>query len=101
MTWSSHSHTRSVPYRLQQACFRRDNHTCQSCGHHAQPKDGTLHADHKHNRAAGGTHTLDNLETLCTNCHNTKTELERTAGIQARKARLQLPPEPHPGAPTK
>ena len=49
----SHAGTRSVPSDLQQA-FKRDRHTCQRCGYVGRQGDGTLHADHIHNRAAGG-----------------------------------------------
>lgn len=97
MAWQSHAGTRSVPSRLQQACFKRDRHTCQRCGYVGRQGDGTLHADHIHNRAAGGQDTLTNLATLCTTCHSGKTAQERTAGINARKSKLRLPPEPHPG----
>ncbi|SDU77304.1 HNH endonuclease [Gordonia westfalica] len=71
---------RNVPHRLQTACFRRDQYTCQRCGHHGNPGDGTLHADHTRNRAAGGPNHLDNLETLCTECHKPKTQREAKAG---------------------
>ena len=100
MTWSRNSHTRSVPAALQRQCFRRDHHTCQHCGYRGTPGDGTLHADHIHNRARGGVHDITNLITLCQPCHADKTQTERDAGIRARRARLTLPQEPHPGART-
>ncbi|SDT85076.1 HNH endonuclease [Gordonia westfalica] len=78
-TWPQ-SKGRNVPHRLQTACFRRDQYTCQRCGHHGNPGDGTLHADHTRNRAAGGPNHLDNLETLCTECHKPKTQREAKAG---------------------
>jgi RNA-directed DNA polymerase len=44
---------------------RRDNYTCQSCG-----KSGTsLQVHHAKPREHGGTDELDNLITLCTQCH--------------------------------
>ncbi|MGK2381696.1 HNH endonuclease [Gordonia tangerina] len=79
ITWPT-NRGRNVPHRLQTACFRRDNYTCQRCGHRGLPGDGTLHADHKHNRATGGPDSLHNLETLCTDCHAPKTRREATAG---------------------
>ncbi|QDB74428.1 HNH endonuclease [Gordonia phage EnalisNailo] len=94
MTWSNNNTGRSVPHGLQTACFRRDNYTCQRCGHQARPGDGTLHADHKHNRAAGGPDDLDNLESLCTTCHTPKSRAEATHGRWGRRKR---PPRPHPG----
>ena len=97
LTWNANHSTRSVPYRLQQACFIRDHYTCQRCGHQGRKGDGTLHADHIHNRATGGADSLHNLITLCTPCHHDKTAHERTEGIARRKAALRLPEEPHPG----
>lgn len=92
MTWDRNSNTRSVPYRLQQACFRRDRWTCQKCGYIGRQRKGDLHADHKHNRATGGTNDLANLETLCTPCHGIKTQAEALAG----RRRGKRPPRRHP-----
>ena len=47
------------------ACLNRDNYTCQCC----KTKKGTLHAHHIVYRRNGGTDTLDNLITLCEECH--------------------------------
>lgn len=99
MTWSQNAGARSVPSGLQQQCFRRDNWTCQECGYRGRRGDGTLHADHIHNRARGGQHNLANLTTLCKPCHDTKTRGERLAGIANRRSKLTLPAEQHPGLP--
>lgn len=47
------------------ACLNRDNYTCQCC----KTKKGTLHAHHIVYRSQGGADTLDNLITLCEECH--------------------------------
>ena len=47
------------------ACLNRDNYTCQHC----KTKKGTLHAHHIVYRRNGGADTLDNLITLCEDCH--------------------------------
>ena len=47
------------------ACLNRDNYTCQHC----RTKKGTLHAHHIVYRSQGGADTLDNLITLCEECH--------------------------------
>ena len=47
------------------ACLNRDNYTCQCC----KTKKGTLHAHHIVYRRNGGADTLDNLITLCEECH--------------------------------
>ena len=47
------------------ACLNRDNYTCQCC----KTKKGTLNAHHIVYRSQGGADTLDNLITLCEECH--------------------------------
>src|SRR5574344_686567 len=47
------------------ACLNRDNYTCQCC----RTKKGTLNAHHIVYRSNGGADTLDNLITLCKECH--------------------------------
>ena len=47
------------------ACLNRDNYTCQCC----KTKKGTLHAHHVIYRSKGGADVLDNLITLCEQCH--------------------------------
>ena len=47
------------------ACLNRDNYTCQCC----KTKKGTLHAHHIIYRRNGGADTLNNLITLCEECH--------------------------------
>ena len=49
----------------QEACFNRDNYTCQCC----KTKRGTLNAHHIIYQSKGGADTLDNLITLCVDCH--------------------------------
>lgn len=93
MPWDRHSHTRSVPYRLQQQCFQRDKWICQGCGYEGRQRKGDLHADHIVSRAQGGQDELGNLQTLCHDrCHRTKTQREAQAGRQRGKR----PPPPHP-----
>lgn len=48
------------------ACLNRDDYKCQHC----KTKKGTLHAHHIVYRSQGGADTLDNLITLCEECHN-------------------------------
>lgn len=47
------------------ACLNRDSYTCQCC----KTKKGTLHIHHIIYRSNGGADTLDNLITLCADCH--------------------------------
>jgi len=48
--------------------FNRDNWRCRSCSSVLQ-----LQCDHIVNRSSGGTHDMDNLQTLCAQCHYSKT----------------------------
>ena len=46
--------------------FARDNYTCQVCG---KSNDKILHTHHIMYRSNGGTNRVDNLITVCTDCH--------------------------------
>lgn len=46
--------------------FARDNYTCQCCG---KSKDKILQTHHIIYRSNGGTDRVDNLITICTDCH--------------------------------
>ena len=48
--------------------FRRDNYTCQYCGHRASP----LTIDHIMPRYRGGQHSWSNLVTACPACNRRK-----------------------------
>lgn len=49
--------------------FARDNYTCQCCG---KSKDKILQTHHIIYRSNGGTDRVDNLITVCTDCHTSK-----------------------------
>jgi hypothetical protein len=48
--------------------LERDNWRCRKCSSVLQ-----LQVDHIVNRSSGGTHNMENLQTLCSNCHYLKT----------------------------
>lgn len=48
-----------------EAVLNRDNYTCQCC----KTKKGTLHVHHIIYRSNGGSDKMDNLITLCEDCH--------------------------------
>ena len=51
--------------------YRRDGYTCQNCGAEGGPYgDVELHAHHIVPKSQGGSHSLNNLTTLCYSCHN-------------------------------
>jgi 5-methylcytosine-specific restriction protein A len=93
MAWAT-STGRSVPYPLQQACFKRDHWTCLRCGYQGTPNAGDLNADHITPRAEGGQDVLSNLETLCRPCHAPKSQAEAVRGRQRRNPKRRPPVHP-------
>lgn len=58
-------------YSRRKKVYKRDNYTCQNCGERGGPYGDTeLHAHHIIPKSKGGSHDLDNLETLCKYCHD-------------------------------
>jgi len=53
-------------YNVKAYVLNRDNYTCQKC----KIKKGKLHVHHLVFRSNGGTNTITNLITLCSNCHD-------------------------------
>ena len=49
---------------LRRATFERDGYRCVRCG-----KAGALECHHRIHMDDGGSNDLDNLETLCRDCH--------------------------------
>jgi hypothetical protein len=49
--------------------FERDNYTCQCCG---KSKDKILRTHHIIYRSNGGSNRVDNLITVCTDCHTSE-----------------------------
>lgn len=58
--------------------FHRDNWRCKDCGRKVQKKriydDNAAELDHIIPLAKGGTHTWDNVQTLCRKCNQTKSD---------------------------
>lgn len=52
-------------YNVKSAVLNRDNYTCQICGE----KDIRLEVHHIQFRSKGGSNRMDNLVTLCRDCH--------------------------------
>ncbi|MEZ4388131.1 MAG: HNH endonuclease [Candidatus Krumholzibacteriia bacterium] len=72
-----------VPLRLRRAALRRDRYRCQAdgCNH-----DRQLEIHHRVPASAGGRTELDNLITLCRNCHRLLHRQEQAADEAARLA---------------
>lgn len=59
---------RTMEQHIVWEAYRRDNFTCQYCGH----KDRPLTVDHYTPRELGGSSTLENLKTSCRPCNKLK-----------------------------
>jgi 5-methylcytosine-specific restriction endonuclease McrA len=67
--------------------FRRDNYTCQYCGH----RSSTLTVDHVVPRHRGGAHSWENLVAACPQCNRRKGgRTPQQAGMRL----LSMPKEP-------
>lgn len=73
--------------------LNRDQHTCQQCGTTTPPFD----IDHIDNTRSPHYNTDTNLQTLCRDCHKTKTQKEAATARNKKQAQLKRPPQPHPG----
>lgn len=98
MPWQGDRRTSTSAWRrLKAAVIRRDGNQCSRCG--ADGKLVRLDLDHIVNVASGGTDSADNARLLCRACHTPKTQAEAAAARAAKRARLRLPAEDHPGRP--
>ncbi|WP_426727074.1 HNH endonuclease [Corynebacterium auriscanis] len=71
--------------KLRTQALNRDNHQCQQCG---QP---ATEVDHITNHATGGADAIENLTSLCAECHAAKTERERKEAYRRHVSRRRLP----------
>lgn len=64
---------------LSKQCKKRDNFICKKCGYNQKLNSEFryLHADHIMPLSRGGINNLSNLQTLCENCHQKKTNAGR------------------------
>ncbi|MAU00348.1 MAG: hypothetical protein CL608_24670 [Anaerolineaceae bacterium] len=67
---------------LRLAVFARDNHQCIQCG---STKELQVH--HHHPRRQNGTNQMDNLQTLCRNCHARTPSWGRPPGTGSTQSR--------------
>ena len=66
----------SLWYKVRKRILERDNYLCQICLKHGRYVTAT-DVDHIVPIAHGGTDDDSNLQSLCHDCHKTKTALER------------------------
>lgn len=62
--------------RLRKVALKRDGELCVLCLINGRVSKAT-HVDHITAKANGGTDSQDNLQSLCADCHKTKTATER------------------------
>ena len=77
---------------IRRAVLERDWHECKACGVSGVP----LEVDHVVPTFEGGSDDVDNLVTLCSDCHLVKTNRERAGLAAARARRRRLPRERPP-----
>ena len=70
-----------LPYGMKEKIFRRDGYRCRMCG--ASRDNGIeLTIDHIIPIADGGTNDIDNLQTLCRECNENKSDLNFPSGLE-------------------
>lgn len=74
--------------KARDAALKRDGHLCQPCLMAGRPTPAKQ-VDHITPRAQGGTDDLDNLQSICRDCHNAKTGRE-AAEAQGRRYRPKV-----------
>lgn len=63
----------TVSEDVKTATFRRDDYVCQNCGAGGGPHgDAVLQVDHAVPKSRGGNDSLDDLRTLCRQCHQAR-----------------------------
>ena len=66
--------------RLRDAVLQRDKYLCQPCKANGFVTEATM-VDHIIPQAEGGTDDRVNLQSICTECHQAKTNEERRRGV--------------------
>lgn len=77
VNYSKHNTPREPNLKLRFQVLKRDNFKCCICGRSPANTPGLeLHIDHVKPWAKGGETTIDNLQTLCSNCNLKKSDSE-------------------------
>lgn len=64
-----------IPARVRYLILARDNFRCCACGRSPKVHGVVLHIDHVIPRSKGGLHHEDNLEALCDDCNQGKSDI--------------------------
>lgn len=74
--WNGHTTPEKAEwFEIRLAVLARDKYRCTQCGSKYK-----LHVHHNQARRRGGTHQMDNLQTLCAQCHAQTTSWGRPSG---------------------
>lgn len=69
--------------RKREAILKRDRYLCVPCADAGRVKEATQ-VDHRVPEAEGGTDHESNLQSICTECHDAKTQAEAARGLARR-----------------
>lgn len=85
-----------IPSEQRDRRFKEDQNKCRLCGAYHQYKGGNanLEVHHITPTAEGGTHELDNLTTLCFECHRWYHSLDRLRSVDVRLGSISYEPSP-------
>lgn len=96
MTWSDEPVRYSREYHRNRALVRkRAQGRCEVYEGQVRCRNPISAVDHIRNRASGGTDDLSNLQAICKQHHDIKTQIEALEG-KAKKS-TKRPPREHPG----
>jgi RNA-directed DNA polymerase len=83
LSWDGHTTPEKAAWaELRLAVLERDNYRCTRCG-----TTKKLHIHHRRSRRQGGTDEMDNLTTLCGQCHMRTTPWGRPRGTRHGQSR--------------
>lgn len=81
--WDGHTTPEKADWaEIRLAVLARDNYRCTQCG-----SSDDLHVHHCQARRQGGTHQMDNLQTLCASCHAQTVSWGRPSGTGSTQSR--------------
>jgi len=80
--------------KLRKLVLQWDKHLCQPCKRAGRVTQAT-EVDHITPKSCGGDDSADNLQSICRECHKTKTQ-DEAAEAQGRKPRLSFDANGYP-----
>lgn len=74
--------------KRREKALKRDQYLCQVCKRQGYLTPAT-EVDHIINKAHGGTDDIDNLQSICRACHQSKTQSESRRGRGGKKVQIE------------